>query len=131
MQWFLYPTFHPLIVKKINRNFRKSTKLWSSASQAEKNYTSYKVSNHADSRQKNILRQTFKEAQSHSDQKYRYFKRQHKNKNINDLEKLASENSSDIWAKLKQIGFFKQKIAFQPNLNVRNIRQLMLLLVRI
>jgi hypothetical protein len=98
--------------KKMNRNFRKSTKfwnnelanLWFSACQAEKNYISYKVSNHADSRQKNNLRQIFKEAQSHFDKKYRYFKRQDKNKNINDLEKLASENSSDIWAKLKRIG---------------------------
>ena len=48
--------------KKMNRNLRKGHKfwnnelanLWFSACQAEKNYTSFKVSNHADSRQKII-----------------------------------------------------------------------------
>ena len=96
----------------MNRNLRKGPKfwnnelanLWFSACQAEKNYTSFKVLNHADSRQKNNLRQFFKDAQSHFDKKIRYFKRQHKNKNLNDLEKLASENSSDIWAELKKLG---------------------------
>ena len=76
--------------KKMNRNFRKSTtfwnnelaNLWFSACQAEKNYTSYKVSNHADSHQKKNLRQIFKEAQSHFDKKYRYFKRQDKIKTL-------------------------------------------------
>ena len=78
--------------------------MWSIACQAEKNYTSFKVSNNADFQYKNNLRQVFKNAQSHFDKKFRYFKRQFTNKNINDLGKLVAENSAEIWAKLKKLG---------------------------
>ena len=98
--------------KKMNKKLRKGHKfwnnelanLWSIACQAEKAYTSFKVSTNADLYYKNDLRQTFKNAQSNFDRKFRYFKRQSKNKHLNDLEKLASENSADIWAKLKKLG---------------------------
>ena len=98
--------------KKMNKKFKKGHKfwnnelanLWSLTCQAERAYTSFKVSQNADLYHKNNLRQTFKNAQSNFDKKFRYFKRQFKNKDLNDLEKLASENSADIWAKLKKLG---------------------------
>ena len=98
--------------KKLNKSKRKGHKFWNNelanlwfvTCQAEKNYTSFKVSKNADLPYKNKLRQIFKNSQTHFDKKFRFFKRQFKNKDLNDLEKLAYENSADIWAKLKKLG---------------------------
>ena len=98
--------------KKMNQKLRKGHKFWNNelanlwfgTCQAENNYTSFKVSKNADLHYKNSLRQIFKNAQTHFDKKFRFFKRQFKNKDLNDLEKLAAEHSSDIWAKLKKLG---------------------------
>ena len=50
------------------------------------------------------MRQTFKAAQQNFDKKFRFFKRQFKNKNINELQKLVNEKNSNVWTKLRKLG---------------------------
>ena len=97
--------------KKMKKSFRKShpfwnnelANLWSAACQAEKKYLNHTVNCRADYLKKNEFRQLFKNAQTHFDKKFRYFKRQFQNKDQNELEKLAFENSPNVWAKLKRL----------------------------
>ena len=66
----------------------------------KKNYLNFTVTCRGDLAKKSDLRKLFKTEQSHFDKKFRFFKRQSKNKDLNELHKLASENSPNIWAKI-------------------------------
>ena len=52
---------------------------------------------------KNNLRKAFKNAQTHFDKKFRYFKRKFINQKQNELLDMASENDPNIWAKIKRL----------------------------
>ena len=98
-------------LKKQNKKFRKSKKfwneelesLWSEACKSEKKYLNFKVHSNQDFPLKNDLRFQFKNAQKHFDKKYRYFQRQHRNKQNFDLETSAKSNPAAMWDQLKRL----------------------------
>ena len=97
--------------KKMKRNFRKLQPFWNDelrnlwffACQAEKQYLTFKVTSNADFHHKNNLRNIYKDAQTHFDKKFRFYKRKYNNKHQNELHDLAAKNSTDIWIKIKKL----------------------------
>ena len=97
--------------KNLNKMLRKSQpfwdteleNLWRSACQAEKMYLKFKVAKRADLQYKKTLHENFKNAQKVFDKRHRYLKRQHRDKEMMELCKLATEKSPKIWDKLKQL----------------------------
>ena len=49
------------------------------------------------------MRNIYKDAQTHFDKKFRFYKRKYNNKHQNELYDLASKNSTDIWIKIKKL----------------------------
>ena len=99
------------VKRKLNKKFNKSKpfwnaeleNLWSNSCKAEKMYLSFKVKNRTDFQLKNNLRTNFKTAQKVFDKKYRFYKRQHRKKEFNDLETNARTDPALMWAALKRL----------------------------
>ena len=97
--------------KKLKKSLRKAQpfwnpelkNLWYATCQAEKSYLHFKVVSQADLSIKNNLQKAFKNAQTHFDKKFRYFKRKFINQKQNELLDMASENDPNIWAKIKRL----------------------------
>ena len=97
--------------KKLKKSFRNAQpfwnpelkSLWSATCRAEKNYLHFKVASPADLPIKNNLHKVFKNAQTHFDKKFRYFKRKYVNQKQNELLDMASENDPNIWTKIKRL----------------------------
>ena len=62
---------------------------------------SFKVRSNNQLPWKNKLRVDYKTAQNLFDKKFRFFKRQHKKKDFEDLEQLSKNNPTQMWAKFK------------------------------
>ena len=96
---------------KLKKSFRKAQPFWNNelknlwilTCQAEKSYLNFRVTNQGDLPTKKDLQKVFKNAQTHFDKKYRFFKRKFKDKNQKELLDLAAENNPNIWTKIKQL----------------------------
>ena len=97
--------------KNQNKKFRKCQpfwngnldKAWRDVCQSESNYLLYKANRNGQAEQKKLLREQYKSCQNIFDSKFRYFKRQHRKQEYEDLEKSAQSNISDMWSKLKKL----------------------------
>ena len=97
--------------KNQNNKFRKCQpfwngnldKAWRDVCQSESNYLLYKANRNGQAEQKKLLREQYKSCQNIFDSKFRYFKRQHRKQEYEDLEKSAQSNISDMWSKLKKL----------------------------
>ena len=104
------PTIPNAYGKKLKKSYRKSQpfwneeleNLWFAACQAEKLYLNFKPYTYYDQLIKSNLRINFKTAQKEFDKRFRALKRRYKNKDLNDLGKLAADNSPKIWEKTKK-----------------------------
>ena len=76
---------------------------WRDVCQSESNYLLYKVNLNGQAEQKKLLREKYKSCQNIFDSKFRYFKRQHRKQEYEDLEKSAQSNISDMWSKLRKL----------------------------
>ena len=95
--------------KNAKNKFRKSKEfwndeleeIWKNVCKTEKLYLSFKVSSNVQLPWKNKLREDYKTAQKLFDKKFRFFKRQHKKKDFEDLEEFSKNNPTQMWAKFK------------------------------
>ena len=98
-------------VKSNKNKFRKSQPFWNDELEnywkevcwTEKAYLSFKVSDKSLLNWKAKLRNDYKLAQKTFDKKFRFFKRQFKKKDFEDLSNSASNNPSEMWAKVKRL----------------------------
>ena len=93
------------------KSFKKSQPFWNEELEhywkqvcwSEKSYLAFKVYNRSQLSWKSKLRNDYKTSQNTFDKKFRYFKRQHKKKEFEDLGNSASNNPTDMWAKIKRL----------------------------
>ena len=93
------------------KSFKKSQPFWNEELEhywkqvcwSEKLYLAFKVYNRSQLSWKSKLRNDYKTSQNTFDKKFRYFKRQHKKKEFEDLGNSASNNPTDMWAKIKRL----------------------------
>ena len=96
---------------KSNNTFRKSQpfwneelkQLWREVCRTERDYLDFKVTNNNQLGWKHQLKAKYKCAQKLYDKKYRFFKRQHKKKEFEDLSEDAVNNPAEMWAKLNRL----------------------------
>ena len=75
--------------------------IWKNVCKTEKQYLSFKVQSNEQLPWKNKLRNDYKSTQNLFDKKFRFFKRQHKKKDFEDLEQFSKNNPTQMWAKFK------------------------------
>ena len=105
------PNLPSSLNKKQNKLLRKSQPFWNEdlethwkkTCQLEKNYLNFKVKSIFDHQKKSQLRSDFKNGQKIFDKLFRQAERKYKKQKNLELERIAKENQTDMWAKLKKL----------------------------
>ena len=77
--------------------------LWADRCSKERQFSLFKCKNKGDQYRKGLLRIRFKESQRAFDKRFRYFKRQYKVSQLNELENLAASNPAEMWRKINAL----------------------------
>ena len=69
----------------------------------QKLYSRFNCKDRHDFHQKQVLKNAYYESQKTFDKKFRFYKRQYKAKEFNEMENLASKDPNEMWKKLKAL----------------------------